>query len=832
MQLGIIGLGRMGGNIARRLMLNGHTTVVYDRNAAFVENLRQEGATGVADLPALVAGLEKPRAVWVMLPAGAPTEDTINVLSELLEPGDVIIDGGNTYYKDDICRAQALSEKGLSYIDVGTSGGVWGLERGYCMMIGGDAEVVKRLDPLFDSLAPGMGDIPRTRDRKSDDDRAERGYIHAGPAGSGHFVKMIHNGIEYGMMQAFAEGFDILKTKSSESLPPEQRFDLNVADIAEVWRRGSVVSSWLLDLTADALASDPKLDGFSGEVADSGEGRWTIEAAIEQAVPVPVLSSSLFARFRSRQQSTYGDKMLSAMRFGFGGHVETPKKMTSIGSKSKAEPAPPTTLFLFGAHGDLVKRLLMPALYHLSRDGLLGDGLRIIGVDHNAISDVDFAKKLEDFIRNEAASKGGDADRALDPVLWAKLARGISYVQGDFLDESTYQALAAKIAASGTGNAVFYLATAPRFFSEVVSRLGAAGLLQEQEGAFRRVVIEKPFGSDLHTAEALNACLLKVMSEKQIYRIDHYLGKETVQNILVSRFSNSLFEAFWNNHYIDHVQITAAETVGVETRGSFYEHTGALRDMVPNHLFQLLAMVAMEPPAAFGADAVRGEKAKVVGAIRPWSVEQARANSVRGQYAAGEVGGKAVKGYRQEANVAPDSSTETYVALKVMIDNWRWVGVPFYLRTGKRMSVRDTEIVICFKPAPYAQFRDTEVDELQPTHLRIQIQPNEGMWFDLLAKRPGPALDMANIELGFAYKDFFEMQPSTGYETLIYDCLTGDQTLFQRADNIENGWRAVQPFLDAWQQDAAFQPYKAGEDGPAAADDLLTRDSRVWHDLG
>ncbi|AEV62677.1 phosphogluconate dehydrogenase (NAD(+)-dependent, decarboxylating) [Pseudomonas ogarae] len=326
MQLGIIGLGRMGGNIARRLMLNGHTTVVYDRNATFVENLRQEGAMGVADLSALVAGLEKPRAVWVMLPAGAPTEDTVNVLSELLEPGDVIIDGGNTYYKDDIRRAQALSEKGLSYIDVGTSGGVWGLERGYCMMIGGEADVVTRLDPLFDSLAPGMGDIPRTRDRKSDDDRAERGYIHAGPAGSGHFVKMIHNGIEYGMMQAFAEGFDILKTKSSESLPAEQRFDLNVADIAEVWRRGSVVSSWLLDLTADALASDPKLDGFSGEVADSGEGRWTIEAAIEQAVPVPVLSSSLFARFRSRQQSTYGDKMLSAMRFGFGGHVETPKK--------------------------------------------------------------------------------------------------------------------------------------------------------------------------------------------------------------------------------------------------------------------------------------------------------------------------------------------------------------------------------------------------------------------------------------------------------------------------------------------------------------------------
>nr|WP_269752241.1 decarboxylating 6-phosphogluconate dehydrogenase [Pseudomonas chlororaphis] len=326
MQLGIIGLGRMGGNIARRLMLNGHETVVYDRNSAFVDTLSGEGAKGVADLPALVAGLEKPRAVWVMLPAGAPTEDTIETLSQLLEPGDVIIDGGNTYYKDDIRRAQALSEKGLNYIDVGTSGGVWGLERGYCMMIGGDAEVVRRLDPLFDALAPGMGDIPRTKDRVAEDDRAERGYIHAGPAGAGHFVKMIHNGIEYGMMQAFAEGFDILKTKASPSLPEDQRFDLNVADIAEVWRRGSVVSSWLLDLTADALASDPQLDGFSGEVADSGEGRWTIEAAIEQAVPVPVLSSSLFARFRSRQQSTYGDKMLSAMRFGFGGHVEAPKK--------------------------------------------------------------------------------------------------------------------------------------------------------------------------------------------------------------------------------------------------------------------------------------------------------------------------------------------------------------------------------------------------------------------------------------------------------------------------------------------------------------------------
>ncbi|KMM86328.1 6-phosphogluconate dehydrogenase (decarboxylating) [Pseudomonas taetrolens] len=326
MQLGIIGLGRMGGNIARRLMLNGHTTVVFDRNTDFVSALEQEGATGVADLPALVASLEKPRAVWVMLPSGAPTEDTIEALSQLLDADDIIIDGGNTFYKDDIRRSQSLAEKGLRYVDVGTSGGVWGLERGYCMMIGGDTAVVKHLDPLFATLAPGMGDIPRTKDRVSDDDRAERGYIHAGPAGAGHFVKMVHNGIEYGLMQAYAEGFNLMKMKTSENLPEDQRFDLNLGDIAEVWRRGSVVSSWLLDLTADALATDAPLDGYSGAVADSGEGRWTIEAAMEQSTPVPVLSSALFARYSSRQQSLYGDKLLSAMRFGFGGHVETPKK--------------------------------------------------------------------------------------------------------------------------------------------------------------------------------------------------------------------------------------------------------------------------------------------------------------------------------------------------------------------------------------------------------------------------------------------------------------------------------------------------------------------------
>ena len=487
-------------------------------------------------------------------------------------------------------------------------------------------------------------------------------------------------------------------------------------------------------------------------------------------------------------------------------------------SQTKIPAAPPCTLFLFGANGDLVKRLLMPALYNLSRDGLLDRNLRIVGVDHNAASAEEFAERLHSFMANREQGEG--APKNLDEKVWARLAKRLDYQTGDFLDPATYQALAKRVEGTRHGNAIFYLATSPRFFPEVAQRLGEAGLLDESAGGFRRVVIEKPFGTDLASAEALNAFLLKVMHERQIYRIDHYLGKETVQNILVSRFSNGLFESFWNNHYIDHVQITAAETVGVETRGAFYDNTGALRDMVPNHLFQLLAMVAMEPPAAFGADAVRGEKAKVIGAIRPWSTKMALKNSVRGP------------GYREEANVAPDSQTETYVALKVMIDNWRWAGVPFYLRTGKRMSVRDTEIAICFKPAPYAQFRESELERPKANYLKIQIQPNEGMWFDLQAKRPGPEMIMENVELGFAYKDFFKMPPATGYETLIYDCLTGDQTLFQRADNIENGWRAVQPFLDAWASESKVHEYPAGEDGPEAGNELLSRDKREWHSLG
>jgi 6-phosphogluconate dehydrogenase len=328
MQIGVIGLGRMGGNISRRLIKNGHEVVVYDHDAKAVAALSRDGAKGAGGLDTLVQQLRPPRAVWVMLPAGKITEDVIGELAKLLAAGDVVLDGGNTFWRDDIRRAKMLKERSIHHVDVGTSGGVWGLDRGYCMMIGGDKAIVDRLDPIFAALAPGLGNVPRTPKRDGRDPRAEHGYIHAGPNGAGHFVKMVHNGIEYGLMQAYAEGFDILKNAGNKTLPVDGRFDLDLADIAEVWRRGSVISSWLLDLTASALAADDKLESFEGVVEDSGEGRWTIMAAIEEAVPADVLSAALYTRFRSRQNHTFAEKILSAMRKGFGDHVEPKAKQS------------------------------------------------------------------------------------------------------------------------------------------------------------------------------------------------------------------------------------------------------------------------------------------------------------------------------------------------------------------------------------------------------------------------------------------------------------------------------------------------------------------------
>ena len=325
MRIAVIGLGRMGANISRRLIRGGHEVVGFDRDLENVRQLAAEGVIAANSLEEAGSHLQAPRIFWVMVPAGGPTEDTVAALRNIAESGDVVIDGGNTFFKDDVRRARKCRELGIHYVDVGTSGGVWGLERGYCLMIGGDKPVVDMLDPIFDTLAPGSGSIPRTQARQGTDDRAERGYIHAGPAGAGHFVKMVHNGIEYGLMQAYAEGFDILKGRANPRLPEEERFDLNLPDIAEVWRRGSVISSWLLDLCALGLARDPGLEGFSGTVADSGEGQWTMDAAMEQAIPANVLAAALFARYRSRMDHSFADKLLSAMRFGFGGHVEVPQ---------------------------------------------------------------------------------------------------------------------------------------------------------------------------------------------------------------------------------------------------------------------------------------------------------------------------------------------------------------------------------------------------------------------------------------------------------------------------------------------------------------------------
>jgi len=510
-------------------------------------------------------------------------------------------------------------------------------------------------------------------------------------------------------------------------------------------------------------------------------------------------------------------------------------------TQAQHEPTPAaanTTMFIFGAGGDLAKRLLIPSLYNLDRDSLIDPAMQIVGIDLAEYDDEKFRTHIKQFITDKAADSHAEGRiDALDESRWAEFEKRLHYLQGDFTDEAVYRQIEDAIDSSGNDNAIFYCATSSRFFGDIAKQLGQAGLLTEQGENYRRFIVEKPFGHDLESAQALNADLLEVMKEDQIYRIDHFLGKETVQNILVARFANVLFEPFWNNHYIDHIQITAAETVGVEERAAFYDKAGAMRDMVPNHLFQLLAMVAIEPPAAFGADALRSEKSKVLGAIRPWTTEEADQNSARGRYEAGTLDDRPVPGYLDEDGVDADSQTETFVAMKVMVDNWRWVGVPFYLRTGKRMSARDTEIAICFKPAPYAQFRNTDVKRMASNWLIIQIQPNEGMWFDFQAKRPGPELEMDTVKMGFAYKDFFDLPAATGYETLIYDCLTGDQMLFQRADTIENGWRAVQPFLEAWSRESTteeskIEGYAAGSDGPDGAHELIERDGRFWHQVG
>jgi glucose-6-phosphate 1-dehydrogenase len=494
---------------------------------------------------------------------------------------------------------------------------------------------------------------------------------------------------------------------------------------------------------------------------------------------------------------------------------------------SHKAPPPPCAVVIFGANGDLTKRLIIPALYNLARTNLLPKSLALVGVDHNKKTSEEWTGQLKDFLGQILAKNNEEIDEAL----WGQVARSMTFLSGDFEKPDTYSRLKDLLAdldekLSLGGNVLFYMAVADRFFPTIAGKLGEAGLVDSQARGFRRLIVEKPFGHDLASARALNACLLKWLKEEQIYRIDHFLGKETVQNIMALRFANGLFEPIWNRDRIDHVQITVAESIGVETRGKFYEATGALRDMVPNHLFQLVAMTAMEPPVSFDAEDIRAKKAEMFKAIHPLTLSDA----VRGQYDSGIVGDQKAKAYRAEDNVSPESTAETYVAMRLQIDNWRWAGVPFYLRTGKRLAKRYTEIAIRFKRAPYALFRETPVDELDADWLILRVQPDEGIRLRFNAKRPGPAMALESVAMDFKYKDYFKQAPAVGYETLIYDCLIGDATLFQRADQVEAAWGLVEPVLEGWANTTPrhFPNYAAGSEGPSAANDLLARDGRSW----
>ncbi len=493
-------------------------------------------------------------------------------------------------------------------------------------------------------------------------------------------------------------------------------------------------------------------------------------------------------------------------------------------------------MVIFGAAGDLTKRLVVPALYNLACASLLPKEFAIVGFDLAQKNDDAWHEELLEMVQEFV--KGPQSKGDLNAEVWTWLKSKMSYLQGDLTKAASYQLLKSKLAEvdnqNGTeGNYLFYLAIADRFFGTVVEELGRSGLGKEQEKDWRRVVIEKPFGHDLSSAQALNRQILNILNESQIYRIDHFLGKETVQNIMMFRFANGLFEPLWNRDRIDHVQITVAETVGVEKRGSFYEKTGALRDMVPNHMFQLVAMTAMEAPNSFSADGIRSEKAKLIEAIRICEPQQVKCHAVRGQYGPGEINGEKVAGYRAEADVAPDSDVETYAALKLIIDNWRWCGVPFYIRTGKRMARRKTQIAIKFRDIPTALLRGMGVQQPIPNWLLLRIQPDEGISFEFGAKVPGPELKAGDVRMDFKYHDYFGTAPATGYETLLYDVMIGDPTLFQRADNIEAGWRVVQPILDFWASTPPdnFPNYTAGSQGPGDSDELLKRDGRQWRPI-
>ena len=799
MQLGMVGLGRMGSGMTKRLEQHGHELKTYDPNV---------GSTAKT-LRALAKQLDAPRHIWLMVPSGKVTEDTFQKLLDIVEPGDTIVDGGNSNFRDSKRRYAEARKRKVAFVDVGVSGGIWGLEVGFCLMAGGDKAPVKRLRPIFEALAP------------------ENGWAHVGTSGAGHFTKMVHNGIEYGLMQAYAEGFELMH---------HSEFELDLSEIAGIWRYGSVVRSWLLELLHEALEQ-------------YGDGLDSI-APVRRGLRRGPLDDQ---RGDQRQRAGAGDHRgtLLALRLasrdrllgeGAGRAPEPVRRARGEGRQGGEEGARPAVsvaddgnplleglrlrrspdscaIVVFGATGDLTRRKIFPALYALALRRLLPERFGVVGVARTEQTTKQWIADMKKAVREHARDD-------FDAKVWSELADGMRYVATDFAEDEgqdrVVDALRDLDEQRGcSGNRLYYLAVPPAAFETIVNELGER---RSTEG-WIRLIVEKPFGHDRDSAHRLNEILQQYFTENEIFRIDHYLGKETVQNMLALRFANGIFEPIWNRQFIDHVQITVGESIGIEGRAAFYEQAGVIRDVFQNHLLQLVALTAMEPPIDFTADSVRNEKVKVLRSLHtpgPKSV-------VRGQYARGFIEGEEVPGYREEPGVAGDSATETYIAAKLYVDNWRWADTPFYVRAGKRLPRRETTIAIQFQRAPHPPFAEIAGEGLRPNVLLIHVQPDEGVSLAIGAKVPGAGMSIRTVHMDFLYGGAFRTGLPEAYERLILDAMLGDATLFTRSDEVDEQWGLVDAIVAAWKRDRPnFPNYPAGSWGPSGADELIRRDGRSW----